>query len=46
MKVGVISDTHNVLREEVLDYLKDCDYIIHAGDVCQVEIMERLNQIA
>lgn len=27
MKVGVISDTHNVLREEVLDYLKDCDYI-------------------
>lgn len=46
MKIGVISDTHNVLRDEVLGYLAGCDYIIHAGDVCKEEIIERLNEIA
>ena len=46
MKIGVISDTHNVLRDDVLIYLKECDYIIHAGDVCKEEIIERLNEIA
>lgn len=46
MKVGVISDTHNVLREDVIAYLEGCDYIIHAGDVCQLDILERLNEIA
>lgn len=46
MKIGVISDTHNVLREEVVDYLADCDAIIHAGDVCKEEIIVQLNEIA
>lgn len=46
MKIGVISDTHNILKEEVVNYLQDCDYIIHAGDVCQQEIIDQLNQIA
>ena len=46
MKIGVISDTHNVLREEVVDYLADCDAIIHAGDVCKEEIIIQLNEIA
>lgn len=46
MKIGVISDTHNVLREDVISYLEGCDYIIHAGDVCQLDILERLNEIA
>ena len=30
----------------MLIYLKECDYIIHAGDVCKEEIIERLNEIA
>ena len=46
MKIGIISDTHNVLREEVVDYLADCDAIIHAGDVCKEEIIIQLNEIA
>ncbi len=46
MKIGVISDTHNVLREEVVDYLADCDAIIHAGDVCKEEMIIQLNEIA
>lgn len=46
MKIGVISDTHNVLREEVVAYLEGCDAIIHAGDVCKEEIIIQLNEIA
>ena len=32
-KLGIISDTHNKLRPEVLEILKTCDCILHAGDV-------------
>jgi len=45
MKIGIISDTHNVLREEVVAYLEGCDAIIHAGDVCKEEIIIQLNEI-
>ena len=30
-KIGIISDTHGLLRPEVLESLKDCKYILHAG---------------
>ena len=32
-RIGIISDTHNLLRPEVLEILKGCDCILHAGDV-------------
>lgn len=32
-KIGIISDTHGLLRPEVLEILKTCDCILHAGDV-------------
>ena len=46
MKLGVISDTHGVLREEVIEYLRECDYIIHAGDVGNKDIIDKLDSIA
>lgn len=45
MKVGVISDTHNFLRYEVINILKECDLIIHAGDLCNNEILWKLKEI-
>ncbi|OPJ56489.1 phosphodiesterase [Alkalithermobacter paradoxus] len=35
MKIGVMSDTHGSLKyfEKALDVLKDCDYILHGGDI-------------
>lgn len=41
-KVGVISDTHGLLREEALQALKGSDIIIHAGDVGKFEVLEAL----
>lgn len=44
--VGVISDTHGLLRPEALDALHGSDLIIHAGDVGNPEIIEKLRRVA
>ncbi len=46
IKVGVVSDTHGLLRPEVLALLQGCDRIIHAGDVGSGEILDRLRRCA
>ena len=46
MLIGLISDTHGLLREEVAAYLKGSDLILHAGDVNKPEILEALRHIA
>lgn len=45
-KVGIISDTHGLLRKEVLDILRTCDYIIHGGDINNEVVIEELKSIA
>ena len=42
IKMGIISDTHGLLREEVKERLKDCTYIFHAGDEDRPEILDEL----
>ena len=44
--VGIISDTHGLLRDEAIEALKKSDLILHAGDVGMREILEQLEQIA
>jgi putative phosphoesterase len=46
MQIGIISDTHGLLRPEALEALKGSDHILHAGDVGNIEILETLKQIA
>ena len=46
MRIGVISDTHELLRTEVIKALQGCDCILHAGDISSQEILTRLEQIA
>jgi uncharacterized protein len=46
MRVGVLSDTHGLLRPRVLELLTGCDRILHAGDVGDMEILYRLREIA
>ena len=46
MKIGIISDTHDLLRSEVVDCLRGCDCILHAGDISSREIVNRLEAIA
>ena len=46
MIIGVISDTHGLLRPEVLAALHGSQYIIHAGDVGDPRILDKLSAIA
>jgi putative phosphoesterase len=45
-KIGLISDTHGLLREEALHALHGSDLIIHAGDVGDSKILDVLGEIA
>lgn len=44
--VGVISDTHSLLRPEAIKALQGCDLILHAGDIGSLEVVSELQKIA
>jgi putative phosphoesterase len=46
MKIGVISDTHGLLRPEAVDRLTGVDHILHAGDIGSAEVIDRLRALA
>jgi putative phosphoesterase len=46
MRLGIISDTHGLLRPEVFDAFREVDHILHAGDIGSVELLEELETIA
>jgi putative phosphoesterase len=46
MRVGLVSDTHGLLRPEVLAFLRGSDHIVHGGDVCDAAVLEALRAIA
>jgi putative phosphoesterase len=46
MRIGVLSDTHGLLRPEVLSLLQGSDHILHLGDVGDPEILGQLSKIA
>ena len=46
MKIGIVSDTHGLLRPEVLPVLKGVDRILHLGDVGKFSILKELETIA
>ncbi len=46
MRIAVLSDTHNLLRREVLDNIKGCNAIIHGGDISSQAVLNQLRDIA
>jgi uncharacterized protein len=46
MLIGVISDTHGLLRPEAVAALRGSDHILHAGDVGDEQILEELQKLA
>lgn len=46
LKIGVISDTHGLLRPAVFDVFKNVDHILHAGDICSDAILGELANLA
>ncbi len=44
--LGIISDTHSLVRPEAIKALQGCDRIVHAGDIGSMEVIEQLSAIA
>lgn len=45
-RIGLISDTHGLLRPEALAFLQGCERIIHGGDIGDANVLEALRRIA
>ncbi len=45
-RVGLIADTHGLLRPEALAFLKGCDFIVHGGDIGNPSLLEELSKLA
>ena len=46
IRIGLISDTHDLLRPQAIDFLRDSDFIIHAGDICGSMVIDELARLA
>lgn len=46
LRIGLVSDTHNLLRPEVLGWLRGTDHILHGGDICGEAVLAALREIA
>lgn len=46
MRIGLISDTHGLLRPQALDFLRGSDHIVHAGDIVGADILAQLAALA
>ena len=46
MRLAILSDTHGLLRPQVVEYLKTADAILHGGDINKPAIVEQLQQFA
>jgi hypothetical protein len=46
VRIGLVSDTHDLLRPEVLAFLRGSDHIVHAGDICGEAVLAALRELA
>jgi len=46
IRVGLISDTHGLVRDEAVEVLKGCQHILHAGDIDGPEVLVKLRRLA
>lgn len=45
IRVGLVSDTHGLLRPGALAFLRDSDHLVHAGDICDGDVLASLRTL-
>ena len=46
IRVGLISDTHGLVRDEAVEVIKGCQHILHAGDIDEPDVLVKLRKLA
>ena len=46
LRIGLISDTHGLLRPQALSFLRGCHAIVHGGDICDAGVLNELARLA
>ena len=46
LRIGLISDTHGLLRPQAKEFLRGCDHIVHGGDIGDQSILDVLSELA
>jgi uncharacterized protein len=46
LRIALVSDTHNLVRPELLRFVEGCDAIVHAGDICDQAVLDALSAVA
>jgi uncharacterized protein len=46
LRIALVSDTHNLVRPELLRFVEGCDAIVHAGDICDPAVLDALAAVA
>lgn len=45
IRIAIISDTHGYIDDNIINVVKDCDRVIHAGDICGAHVLEQLHAV-
>ena len=45
VRIAIISDTHGIINPNIIEIIKSCDKVIHAGDICGAHVLEKLESI-
>ena len=43
LKIGILSDTHGTVHPQIVELINDCDFALHAGDIVDIEVLQKLN---
>jgi|TARA_B100001079_G_scaffold254447_1_gene249189 putative phosphoesterase len=43
LKIGILSDTHGTVHPQIVELINDCDIALHAGDIVDIEVLQKLN---
>jgi len=45
VRIAIISDTHGIIEPNILELIKSCDQVIHAGDICTASVLSQITEV-
>lgn len=45
VSIAIISDTHGVIDSNIMEIIKNCDRVVHAGDICAANVLQQISKV-